>query len=103
MRIDADLVTLSACETGIGTEFHGEGMIGLTRAFQYAGARSVFASLWRRGRFDAELMSRFYRYLRQGRSKDQALRAAQLDAIRSQSPFAHPFHWAAFSLFGDWQ
>ena len=104
MRIDADLVTLSACETGIGTEFHGEGMIGLTRAFQYAGARSVLASLWSvADDSTAELMSRFYGYLRQGRSKDQALRAAQLEAIRSQSPFAHPFHWAAFALFGDWQ
>jgi CHAT domain-containing protein len=61
MRIDADLVTLSACETGLGKELAGEGLVGLTRAFQYAGARTVLASLWSVGdESTAELMARFY-------------------------------------------
>jgi CHAT domain-containing protein len=108
VRIDADLVTLSACETGLGKEVRGEGLIGLTRAFQYAGARSVLASLWKvSDRSTARLMKSYYAYLRAGRSKDEALRAAETDAIRaleaSQKGFAHPFYWAAFQLFGDWE
>jgi CHAT domain-containing protein len=103
MQIDADLVTLSACDTGLGTELSGEGLIGLTRAFQYAGAHSIVASLWSvADESTADLMRRFYGYLNAGRSKDEALRAAQIDLIRS-SAFAHPFHWGAFTLIGDWR
>jgi CHAT domain-containing protein len=97
----------------------GEGLVGLTRAFQYAGAHTVLGSLW--GVSDestADLMSRFYAYLKAGQSKDAALRAAQLDFIRAgrgsvgtagrRTPegakgFSHPFHWAAFTLTGDWK
>jgi CHAT domain-containing protein/Tfp pilus assembly protein PilF len=102
LRIDADLVTLSACRTAVGKEMSGEGMLGLTRAFQYAGARSVLASLWAvdDGR-TADLMKSFYRHLRSGESKDMALRAAQLHMIRS--PASHPYHWAGFQLVGDWR
>jgi CHAT domain-containing protein/Tfp pilus assembly protein PilF len=114
MRIDADLVTLSACETGLGKEMGGEGLVGLTRAFQYAGARSVLASLWSVGDDStAELMTRFYGHLKAGKEKDQALRAAQLELIRTRRPLkdsrgtalavAHPFHWAAFQVIGDWK
>ena len=85
MRIDADLVTLSACETGLGKEMGGEGLVGLTRAFQYAGARSVLASLWSVGdESTAELMTRFYGQLKAGKTKDDALRAAQLELIRDR-------------------
>lgn len=101
--LDADLVTLSACDTALGKEQGGEGLIGLTRAFQYAGARSVLASLW--GVPDAAtslLMPRFYRALRAGRSKDDALRAAQIEQI-GERRYAHPFFWAAFQLAGDWR
>jgi CHAT domain-containing protein len=101
MRLDAELVTLSACQSGLGKEMGGEGLLGLTRAFQYAGARSVLASLWSVGdESTAKLMTRFYRYLRDGSSKDEALRAAQREMIQAQ---AHPFHWAAFQLSGDWK
>lgn len=101
LRLDADLVTLSACDTALGRELAGEGIVGLTRAFQYAGARSVLASLW--GVADAstaELMERFYRELGAGTAKDEALRRAQL-ALLADPDTAHPFHWAAFRLVGD--
>jgi CHAT domain-containing protein len=103
VHIDADLVTLSACESGLGKEMGGEGLIGLTRAFQYAGARSILASLWKvEDRSTAELMKGFYGYLKSGKTKDEALRLAQIDLIRSAN-FALPFHWAAFQLIGDWR
>ncbi len=103
MRLDADLVTLSACKTALGQELRGEGLIGLTRAFQYAGARSILASLWDVEDFRTmQLMKRFYAELKQGRSKDAALRAAQLELAHSQSSSA-PYYWADFSLIGDWR
>jgi len=103
LRLDADLVTLSACDSGLGKEMGGEGLVGLVRAFQFAGARSVLASLWSVSDVStADLMKRFYGYLREGRSKDEALRAAQTDLIRSRD-FAHPYYWAAFQLTGDWK
>jgi CHAT domain-containing protein len=103
MRIDADLVTLSACESGLGKEMGGEGLIGLTRAFQYAGARSVLASLWKvEDKSTAELMKRFYTYLKAGKTKDEALRLAQIDLIHFPE-FSQPKHWAAFQLNGDWK
>jgi CHAT domain-containing protein len=102
VRIDADLVTLSACETGLGRDLGGEGLIGLTRAFQHAGARSVLASQWEvSDRSTALLMERFYAGLQRGLSKDEALRAAQID-VRKEPAHAHPFHWAAFQLSGLW-
>jgi CHAT domain-containing protein/Tfp pilus assembly protein PilF len=104
LRLDADLVTLSACDTALGKDMGGEGLMGLTRAFQYAGARSVLASLWSvSDESTADLMARFYGYLKNGKTKDEALQAAQVDLIRSNGPYAHPFHWAAFQLFGDWK
>lgn len=105
VRLDADLVTLSACDTALGREMGGEGLVGLTRAFQYAGARSVLASLWSVSDIStARFMKRFYGYLRSGMPKDEALQAAQIDQIREKSVSAsHPFHWAAFQLSGDWK
>jgi CHAT domain-containing protein/Tfp pilus assembly protein PilF len=103
VRIDADLVTLSACGTALGREMSGEGMIGLTRAFQYAGARTVLASLWSvNDESTADLMRRFYGHLRAGESKDRALRAAQVEML-AVPRFAHPALWAAFQLSGDWK
>ena len=116
VRIDADLVVLSACESALGRELSGEGLIGLTRAFQYAGARSVAASLWSvADQVTAELMARFHRHLAAGLAKDQALRAAQLELIHEpvrittaagqevETDASAPFFWAAFQLFGDWR
>jgi len=101
MRLNADLVTLSACESGVGAEMSGEGLLGLTRAFLYAGARSVLASLWDvSDRATAELMERFYRRLPRGEAKDEALRSAQVEMLRA-SRRSHPFYWAGFQLVGD--
>jgi CHAT domain-containing protein/Tfp pilus assembly protein PilF len=115
VRIDAELVVLSACDSGLGKEMGGEGLVGLTRAFQYAGARSVLASQWSVvDDTTAVLMHRFYSYLKSGTSKDAALRQAQLDLIRESISIqnqngstkvdaSHPFYWAAFQLNGDWK
>jgi CHAT domain-containing protein len=105
LRLDADLVTLSACDTALGKDMGGEGMLGLTRAFQFAGARSVLSSLWSvADESTATLMQSFYAHLQKGESKDEALRAAQLGLIRSQGrKLAHPFYWAAFQLYGAWR
>ncbi len=103
MRIDAELVALSACSSALGKEMSGEGILALTRPFQYAGARTVLASLWQvSDESTARLMSSFYRHLAAGRSKDAALQAAQRELI-ADPVTAHPHHWAAFQLIGDWR
>lgn len=99
VRLDADLVVLSACRSAAGAERAGEGTIGLTRAFQFAGARTVVATLWDAGdRSSARFMARFYRALRAGAPKAEALRAAQVAAIRAGE---HPVRWAGFQSYGD--
>jgi CHAT domain-containing protein/tetratricopeptide (TPR) repeat protein len=104
LRLEADLVTLSACDSGLGKELGGEGLVGLARAFQFAGARSVLASLWSVADVStARFMKRFYGHLRGGKSKDEALRAAQVEQIREGAGASHPFYWGAFQLFGDWR
>ena len=104
LRLSSDLVVLSSCETGLGGEAGSEGLIGLTRAFQYAGAASVLASLWKvSDEATPELMVRFYRELFAGRAKDDALRRAQAELAASGGPLAAPYHWAAFQLYGDWR
>lgn len=101
VRLEADLVVLSACESGLGRETGGEGLIGLTRAFQYAGARSVAATLWKvDDDITAELMIRFYHHLESGRAKDEALRAAQVEVLKD---VPGPYYWAAFQIIGDWR
>ncbi len=102
LRLSADLVTLSACDTALGLEAQGEGLLGLTRVFHYAGARTVLSSLWSvSDRSTAELMRRFYSHLGRGEPKDLALAGAQREMLAG--PFRHPFHWAAFQLDGDWR
>jgi CHAT domain-containing protein/Tfp pilus assembly protein PilF len=103
VHLNADLVTLSACKTGLGKEVKGEGLIGLTRAFQYAGAHSVLASLWSIPDVStAEFMKRFYGHLKEGKGKDQALQQAQIDFLHLRQ-FSRPLYWAAFFLDGDWR
>jgi CHAT domain-containing protein/Tfp pilus assembly protein PilF len=99
LKLKADLVVLSACETGLGKEVRGEGLMSLMRAFMYAGTPSVVVSLWNvNDESSADLMIRFYRNLKTGRmSKGEALRQAQLETIRDNG---FPFFWAPFVLIG---
>jgi len=104
LRLDADLVVLSGCQTALGKDLKGEGLVGLTRGFMYAGARSVVASLWQvDDESTAELMKRFYRaMLKENRRPADALRAAQLEMSRDKRWYA-PFYWAGFVLQGEWR
>ena len=99
--LNAELVVLSACETGRGKEVLGEGLMGMTRAFLYAGTPSVVVSLWRVA--DAQtpdLMLRIYEDLDRMGDKAEALRQAKLAMIRRGGPIAQPYYWAPFILVG---
>lgn len=104
LNLSADLVVLSACQTALGKEIRGEGLVGLTRGFMYAGAPRVIASLWKVDDVStAELMKIFYRkMLRERKSPSAALREAQLQMWRSKR-WHQPYYWAAFQLQGDWK
>jgi CHAT domain-containing protein/Tfp pilus assembly protein PilF len=104
LRLRADLVVLSGCRTALGREVRGEGLVGLARGFQYAGAARVVASLWRvEDRATAALMARFYHALwTLGMPPAAALRAAQL-SLRAERPYRDPTYWAGFVLVGDWR
>lgn len=103
LKMNADIVTLSACSTGLGKIVNGEGVLGLTRAFFYAGAKNVAVSLWNvNDSATATLMESFYRNLHRGLPKREALRQAKLSLLRSSQPsWQHPYFWAAFVLEGQ--
>jgi CHAT domain-containing protein len=104
MMLRADLVVLSACRTALGKEIRGEGLVGLTRAFMYAGAPRIVASLWRvPDTATAELMTRFYRgLLSDNLTPAAALRRAQLE-LAKHPRYRHPYYWAGFVLEGEWR
>ncbi len=110
LRLGSPLVMLSACETGLGKERRGEGVMGLTRAFLYAGAPTVGVSLWSvADRSTADLMTDFYKRLLSspgaasiGGSPSAAMRDAQLAMIAGKK-YSAPFYWAPFVLVGDWR
>ncbi len=104
LRMNPALVMLSACETGLGKEKRGEGVLGLTRAFMYAGAPTVGVTLWSvADKSTADLMTDFYkRFLSPGASASSALRDAQLSMI-SAKKYSAPFYWAPFVLVGEWK
>jgi CHAT domain-containing protein len=111
LHLGAPLVMLSACETGLGKEKRGEGVMGLTRAFMYAGAPTVGVSLWSvADKSTAELMTDFYKRLlatspaasSAGPSASAAMRDAQLAMIAGKK-YSAPFYWAPFVLVGDWR
>jgi CHAT domain-containing protein len=110
LRLGSPLVMLSACETGLGKEKRGEGVMGLTRAFMYAGAPTVGVSLWSvADKSTAELMTDFYKRLLGTSAADStavsasaAMRDAQLAMIAGKK-YSAPFYWAPFVLVGDWR
>lgn len=104
LRAPVDLVVLSACRTGLGKDVKGEGLIGLTRGFMYAGASTVVASLWKvDDEATAALMKEFYdNLLQKGLPPAAALRAAQ-NTIRSKPGWSSPYFWAAFTIQGEYR
>ena len=104
LELRADLVVLSACQTALGQEIRGEGLVGLTRGFMYAGAARVLASLWSvDDRATSVLMERFYGHMISGRlSPAEALRQAQIDMSRDPR-WRSPYYWAGFTLQGEWR
>ncbi|MEL6863590.1 MAG: CHAT domain-containing protein [Bacteroidota bacterium] len=104
MQLKADMVVLSACETGIGKIERGEGILSIARAFAYAGAKSIITSLWSINDASTKnLMGLFYEELKQGKRKDQALQQAMLHFIEEapSGAAAHPKYWAAFVPVGN--
>lgn len=104
LKLPAELVVLSACQTGLGKEVRGEGLVGLTRGFMYAGAPRVVVSLWSvNDEATAELMAHFYRGMLRGKLRPAAaLRAAQVSLMKEKQ-WQSPFYWAAFTLQGEWK
>jgi CHAT domain-containing protein len=104
LNLPAELIVLSACQTGVGKQIKGEGLIALTRGFMYAGAARVVASVWKvEDLATAELMRKFYRGMfTNGRQPADALRAAQL-AMSKDKRWQSPYYWAGFIIQGDWQ
>lgn len=104
LKLPAELVVLSACQTGTGRQIRGEGLIALTRGFMYAGAERVVASLWKvDDAATAELMARFYKEMfTNGKRPAAALREAQL-SLSKERRWRSPFYWAGFVLQGEWK
>ena len=104
LKLPAELVVLSACQTGLGKDIKGEGLVGLTRGFMYAGAARVVVSLWNvNDKATADLMTKFYeKMLKQGQPPAAALRAAQVE-MWNQKQWQSPYYWAAFTMQGEWR
>lgn len=104
MNLNAGLAVLSACNTGTGRLMKGEGVMNLARGFIYAGVPGIVMTLWSvEDQSSAEIVENFYGYLRDGMSKDEALRQAKLDLINQGDPLrSHPYYWAAYVTIGDY-
>jgi CHAT domain-containing protein len=102
LRFNADLVTLSACNTGVGRLEGEEGVTNLVEAFLVSGAKSVVASLWSADdTYTLDLMERFYTHIAEGQDKAAALRQAKLDLLAKFGKQVPPYYWGAFVLVGD--
>jgi CHAT domain-containing protein len=100
LKLNCDIAVLTACGSGIGKHISGEGAMGMGRAFQYAGARSVLMSLWNVAeRSSVMLAQSFFRHLNEGHNKLDSLELAR-DEIRKQG-YDHPYYWAPFILVGE--
>jgi CHAT domain-containing protein/Flp pilus assembly protein TadD len=102
LKLSADMVVLSACQTALGKDVRGEGLVGLTRGFMYAGAPRVVASLWRvEDAATSQLMKEFYKnILSEHQPPAKALQKAQLAMLKNGYA---PFYWAAFTIQGEWK
>jgi CHAT domain-containing protein len=102
-RIKSPMVVLSACNSGIGTLYYGEGLMSLARGFTLAGASSVIKTTWEiNDEVSAAIMTRFYFHLSKGREKNEAMRLAKLEYLKSSPPaFKNPYYWAAYEVLGD--
>jgi CHAT domain-containing protein/tetratricopeptide (TPR) repeat protein len=102
-RIESPMVVLSACNSGTGTLYSGEGLMSLARGFRLAGASSVIITAWDiNDEVSAGIMTDFYRYLAGGKEKNEAMHLAKLDYLKNSSPaFKDPYYWAAYEVFGD--
>ncbi len=101
LQLNAKLVVLSACETGLGKEVKGEGLVGLTRAFMFAGTKNIIVSLWSvADDSTSAFMIDFYKYLKKGHSIKRSLRKVKLDFIKKQR-WSHPYFWSPFVHYGS--
>lgn len=105
LKLNADLVTLSACETGIGELKRGEGIISLARAFAFAGTKSILTTLWKTNDESSELLlNDFYKEIKKGEPKDKALKTAKMQYLKNpdhKGEILHPYFWAGFIGIGD--
>jgi CHAT domain-containing protein/tetratricopeptide (TPR) repeat protein len=103
LELNAEMVVLSACETALGKNFRGEGIMSLARGFSYAGTKSIFTTLWSvNDQSTYNIIRAYYVYLQQGMDKDEALQLSKLDYIKNATNFtAHPFLWSPYILIGD--
>jgi len=102
LKIPADLVVLSACETGLGEIKRGEGIVGIGKGFSYAGAKSIITTLWRvSDNSTANFMPIFYKKLKEGLAKDDALWKAKKEFIKTYRNAAHPFFWSGYVAYGN--
>lgn len=100
LKLNADVVALTACQTGLGKRISGEGTVGMGRAFQYAGSKSALMSLWSVSENSSvKLVENFFKYLKEGKNKLEALKLAR-DEVRKDG-YDHPFYWAPFILVGE--
>jgi CHAT domain-containing protein len=104
LKLSADLVVLSGCQTGLGRQMTGEGLIGLTRGFMYAGAPRIIASLWEVDDVaTAALVRHFYQVLLTRKMTPAIALATAQRQMRADPRWRSPFYWASFTLLGDWR
>jgi len=103
MKLNAQMAVLSSCNSGFGKMLKGEGMMSLARGFMYAGCPSIIMTLWQvADKSSSELMTSFYRYLKRGKSKQEAMRLAKLDYLKTADDLtSNPYFWSAFVVLGD--
>jgi CHAT domain-containing protein len=103
LKLNAEMAVLSACNSGTGKMQKGEGMMSLARGFIYAGCPSIVMTLWQvTDKSSSELMTSFYRYLKKGKSKQEAMRLAKIDYLEQADDLtSNPYFWSGFVVLGD--